>query len=142
MSNIQITSLVASVHDTSFGGYPYKVTAIIEIPIKEFNKKCPITGLSRTGLTGRTPAKRDLGHLVLEVNNTLYKLNSAIPAYNPSIDSNGSKRASKGVKTLRFEYFFKDLDKAVSLGFEHYNNSEHAVKYGQYIDLLAKVIKK
>lgn len=120
--NITISGLSASIHDTSFGGYPFKVTATIQVDSKQYNK-----------------LKGDLGSLVLTVNNVLYSLNSNIPAYNPSIDSEGSKRASKGIKTLEFVYFFKDTIKAKNLGFEFHSgiNSDYP-KYGQYINLASK----
>lgn len=137
---IKIKSLIASVHDTSYGGYPYKVIAIIELPVKDFNKLCPKIGPSRQTLLGRRPALRDLGNLVTLVNNAVYIWNKDIPAYNPSIDSNGDKRTKEGIKTLEFVYFFNDVNKAKALGFEHHRDGT-TVKYGQHsINLLKESI--
>lgn len=138
MENFKIVSLIASVHDTSYGGYPYKVTAIIEIPIETFNEMCPKTGPSHTTLFGRRPAQRDLGALCLDVSNAIYVINKNIWASNPSIDATGGSRAKNGVKTLRFEYFSQNTDRAKGLGFQHHKDGT-TVKYGQpSINLLAE----
>jgi hypothetical protein len=129
----KITSIVASVHHTGFGGLPYKVTAIVQMPIAEFNKLCPVIGKPTRTYFGLSKTKRNLGNLVLAVNNAVYKAHSAIPAYNPSIDSQGARRAKNGVKTLEFVYFFDSRPRAIDLGFQHHGNG--AVKYGQHINL-------
>ncbi len=95
---MQVNSLIIAVHDTGYGGYPIKYVATVTLPIKDYTK-----------------LKGKLGNLVLDVNNALYKT-YGIPAYNPSIDSKGSRRAKDGIKTLVFEYFSKDLLKAKELG--------------------------
>jgi hypothetical protein len=129
---MKIISVIASIHDTGFGGYPFKVTVTIELPVLEFNKLCPVTGKSRQTMFGqRKPASRDLGNLVLDVNNAVYAFNPDIPAYSPSIDSKGSKKSLNGIKTMEFVYFFKDTAKARNLGFEFHAgiNSEHPKAY-------------
>jgi hypothetical protein len=133
---MRIKSITGSIHDTSFGGYPYKITVMVEIPVKDFNKICPIVRRDRSYF-GSSKSVRDLGNLVLDVNNAVYRLNSEIPSYNPSIDSNGSRRAFKGLKTLEFVYFFKDHSRAEKLGFEVFRNKidDAWPKYGQYIKI-------
>lgn len=131
---MKIKSIETKVHDTSFGGYPYKTVVIVEIETKEFNKKCPITSPARSTICGRQPARRDLGNLVLEVNNAVYALNSSIPAYNPSIDSKGGQRSKDGIKTMEFVYFFKDADTAEKLGLEvrRFKNGETMPVWGTH----------
>jgi hypothetical protein len=132
-----IKSIVGSIHDTSFGGYPYKVTVTIELPVNEFNRLCPQTGKAKTTMFGRKPAPRDLGNLVMDVNKAVYLLNPNIRAVAPSIDSKGSRRATKGIKTLIFEYFDRDHARAEALGFEllKLKNGEVLPKYGQYLKI-------
>lgn len=36
--SITINSIIASIHDTGYGGYPYKVTCTVSLPVKLFNK--------------------------------------------------------------------------------------------------------
>lgn len=126
-----IKSIRASVHDSGSapGCLPYKITAVIEIPVKEFNKLCPLRDGSRY-----------LGHLAVQVNNAVYDFNSNIPASRPSIDPQGHRRAKNGIKTMEFNYFGSraDYERMKALGFEHYEfkNQEPMVKYGQFIDLM------
>jgi len=80
-----IKSITGLVHDTGYGGYPYKVVVMVQVDAKEVAK-----------------LKGDLGSLVVSVNNAVYALNKNIPAHNPSIDSQGSRRAKNGVKTMEF----------------------------------------
>ncbi len=136
MNSLKIKSVVASIHDTGFGGIPFKVTVMVDISVAEFNKACPVVGKSRSTICGRTPARRDLGSLVLSVNNAVYAFNPDIPAHNPSIDSRGSSRAKNGIKTMEFVYFFSDVETATNLGFEFHSGVNSMVpKYGQYIKL-------
>ena len=123
---MKIKSITGSIHDTGFGGYPYKVTVMVELPMTDFKKLCP---------------KNDLGHLVLDVNNTVYAINNNIPAYNPSIDSQGSRRAKNGVKTLEFVYFLKDHQKAIKLGFKTklLKNGEYLSAFSDYVNLMSIV---
>lgn len=131
-----IDSIIASIHDTSFGGYPFKVTVRISIDVKEFNRLCPITSKSQSSMFGRRPARRDLGSLVVLVNNAVYDVNSNIPAHNPSIDSRGGSRARNGIKTMEFVYFFRDVERARALGFEfHKGVNSHVPRYGQNISI-------
>lgn len=120
-----IKSIIVQDHDSSYGGYPAKVVVKVQLPVKEFNKLCPkrVFGYSR-----------DLGNLVLNVNNAVYAINKNIPAYYPSIDSNGSKRAVKGIKTFEFVYFVKSANQAELLGLDCFKfaNGTISVKYGQY----------
>lgn len=132
-----IESITGSVHDTSYGGYPYKITVTIKLSVKEFNRLCPTIGKSRQSITGRVKVPRDLGNLVLNVNNALYKLNPNIPAYNPSIDSQGSSRAKGGYKTMEFVYFLNDWNRAERLGFKvrRLKNGECISVYGDFIKI-------
>jgi hypothetical protein len=133
---MKIKSITATIHDTGYGGYPYKIIVLVEVPVTEFNKRCPVTVKAERTPYGNRPAKRDLGNLVLEVNNAVYALNRAIPAYNPSIDSRGSSRARNGLKTLEFVYFMNDHERAKLLGFQfHERMREPTPKQYQSIDL-------
>ncbi len=120
--SLKIKSMVAREHNTSFGGYPFKVVVEVSLDAKVFNK-----------------LKGDLGSLVLTVNNMIYKLNPNIRSYSPSIDSRGSSRAKAGVKTLTFEYFDKDLSRAKALGMDvkELKNGEMYLGYNSYVDLIA-----
>ena len=144
METLKIKSITGAIHDTSYGGYPYKVIVMIEVSIKEFNKICPIVSPAKHTICGRQAARRDLGSLVINVNNAVYDINSAIPAHNPSIDSKGDKRAKNGIKTMEFVYFFKDHDTAANLGYEQFKmkNGEVIPKQYQYVDLLPKLEDK
>ena len=99
-------------HDRGYGGYRYKVIVCIELDVAEYNKLPKITIKSFFGKKTR----RHLDNLVITVNNLVYNLNKHIPVYNPSIDSQGDKRSKNGVKSMQFEYFFNDHDKAEALG--------------------------
>lgn len=138
----KIKSIVGSIHDSGAapGCLPYKITVMVEIDVKEFNKLCPKVGKSENTMFGRRPARRNLGNLVLDVNNTVYRFNNNILAHYPSIDSNGDKRAKNGVKTLEFCYFMgkQDWQRAEALGFEYFKfkGQEPMVKNFQRIDLL------
>lgn len=112
-----IKSVRATIHDTGYGGYPYKVIVVVEVDAKAY-AKLPILRKAQTTICGRSEAVRDLGSLVLDVNNAVYAFNPDIPAHNPSIDSNGSKRAKNGIKTMEFVYFFRDHEAAKNLGFD------------------------
>lgn len=115
-----IKSVVGCIHDLGFGGYPYKVIATIEIRAESYKK-----------------LKGDLGSLVLDVNNALYRLNRDIPAHNPSIDSQGHRRAKNGVKTMEFEYLFQDHARAEALGYKllKLRNGEVLPEYNQYVKI-------
>lgn len=132
----KIKSIAVMNHDSSFGGYPAKVKVSVQIETKAFNKLCPIINRTKSYF-GTSKSVRDLGNLVVDVNNAVYKFNANIPAHSPSIDSQGSKRAVNGVKTLEFVYFVKTAEQAERLGFEVHNFKDgKSVKYGQYINLL------
>jgi hypothetical protein len=134
---MRIKSVTGQIHDLGYGGYPYKIIVMVEVDVKEYSK-LPVLRKAESSLYGkRTEAVRDLGSLVLEVNNAVYKLNNNIPAYNPFIDSNGGKRAKGGVKTLEFVYFMTDHVKAAALGFEQLvlKTGEVLPKSGQYVKI-------
>lgn len=132
-----IKSITGLIHDTGYGGYPYKVVVMIDIPVKEFNKLCPIANRTRDYF-GKSTARRDLGQLVINVNNTVYDLNQDIPAHNPSIDSQGHSRAKNGIKTMEFVYFLRDHTQAEKLGFEvrRFKNGECMPVHFQQVNLL------
>jgi len=132
----EIKSLVGRVHDTSFGGYPFKIIATITITTKEFNK-LPVLRREAASMFGGARVVRKLGELVLAVNNKVYAVNNNIPAYYPSIDPEGSKRAVKGIKTMIFEYFIKDLETAERLGF-NVDLKRQLIKSNDMIDFLSK----
>lgn len=136
---ITVNSIIGQIHDTGFGGYPYKVVVSVSLPVSEFNKLCPVVSPARSTICGRKPAGRALGSLVVEVNNLVYGMNSNIPAHNPSIDSQGSRRASDGIKTMEFVYFFRDHEQAIRLGFEvmRLKSGEFYPKYSQCVEIKA-----
>lgn len=119
--NVTIKSITGCIHDTGFGGYPYKVIVMVQLPSKEHKT-----------------LKDDLGSLVLEVNNTVYGLNRNIPAHNPSIDSQGSKNAKNGIKIMEFVYFFQDHETALRLGFNtmKLKSGDYHPKYNDYVEIL------
>ncbi len=112
-----IKSVRATLHDTGYGGYPYKVIVTIQVDPKAY-AKLPVLRKAQNTICGRRDAVRDLGSLVLDVNNAVYDYNPDIPAHNPSIDSQGGSRAKNGIKTMEFVYFFRDHGTAKNLGFE------------------------
>jgi len=118
---IKIQALVGRIHDTSFGGYPYKVVATVEVSAQDFKR-----------------LKGDLGNLVLDVNNAVYALSPEVPSYNPMVDS--KRRAKGGVKTLEFVYHFKDHERALKVGFNTklLRNGEYLPAFGDYVNLLNK----
>lgn len=134
----KIKSLTAQVHDTSYGGYPFKIVAVIEVDNKAF-LKLPILRRTPASMFGPAKTSRDLGSLVVAVNNAVYAVNRAIPAYNPSIDPRGEKRAKNGVKTMIFEYFSQDYEAAKLLGFkvaQDKNGNQRILDFATRIDLL------
>lgn len=138
---ITVQSITGLIHDqgSAPGCLPYKIVVQVSLPVKEFNRLCPINGPARSTLCGRQPARRDLGSLVVLVNNMVYGFNKNIPAYSPSIDSQGSKRAKNGIKTIEFVYFLSksQWQQAEALGFEHFKFEGHdpIVKGYQFIPL-------
>ena len=105
-----IENVYSSDHDSMAGqggriGFRYKTVFIIKMPAKQWNEL----------------KKRDLGGLVVDVANVIYSQYGFKSTYNPSIDSNGSKNAKNGIKTLTFEYFHNSEDDALKTGydFEH-----------------------
>lgn len=122
--SFKIKNIIGNVHDTSYGGYPYKITVMIEVDNAYFKK-----------------LKGDLGPLVLDVNNAAYRIDNSIPAHNPSIDSRGHRRAVKGIKTMEFCYFMRDHARAEKLGFEllKLRSGEIIPKYGQYVSIFQGV---
>lgn len=134
MNNFVIKSITGQIHDTGFGGYPFKVIAMVEVSSKYYNTLKKFKGSS----------KRDLGSLVLDINNAVYAINTNIPAHYPSIDSNGSRNAKNGIKTMEFVYFFKSSIQAELLGFEimKLKNGECIPKYGQYINIYRHEVTK
>lgn len=135
-----IKSVRATIHDTGFGGYPYKVVVTVAVDAKAYSK-LPVLRKAKNTICGHTPAARDLGSLVVAVNNAVYAFNPDIPAHNPSIDSKGGSRAKNGVKSMEFVYFFKDHETAKNLGFEFFSeriknhDGEPVPKYDQNFEL-------
>lgn len=113
-----IKSITGRVHDTSSGGYPWKIEVTIQVDAKYWAK---------------LKAKRNLGMLYgVDVSNAVYAINENIPAHNPMVSD--SARASKGFKTIQLTYFLSDPVRAKSLGFS-YHESKSGVypKYGEHI---------
>jgi hypothetical protein len=124
-----IKSIIGRMHDTGAapGCLPYKIVVMVELPMTEFKKLCP---------------KDDLSNLVYRVNSEVYEFNNAIPAYHPSIDSQGSRRAKNGIKTLEFVYFMdKSMhERAQSLGFKvtKLRNGDFYPNYYQCVKIQAQ----
>jgi hypothetical protein len=114
---MEIKSIRASVHDTSFGGMTYRYDVKVTMPATEFKKV------------------KDLGNIVLDVGNMVYKLCPNVKSYNPSVDF--KQRSKAGVKTIEFTYYDNDHNRAEANGFEllKLKNGECVPKYGQYINL-------
>lgn len=144
----KIKSMSGQIHDNgaATGCLPYKIIVMVEMNVKVYNKMCPIVRRSRPDYFGKSKARRDLGTLVVNVNNAVYDLsNKLVPAHYPNIDYKGERKAKAGIKTLEFVYFMgkSDWQAAETLGFEHFKfkNGDVSVKCGQYINLLEKFAK-
>lgn len=121
MSTYNLTGLYIATHDSSFGGYPVKYVATIEMPIERF-RAC----------------KGDLGALVLDVNNDLYR-GYKVPAHAPHVDGMRD-RAKEGVKTLTFTYFSTLVELAAQLGLpvHTFKGAGLVPKYGAHCNLFVK----
>ncbi len=120
----KITKIIGKTHDSSYGGYPWKIEVTIDVCAKEWTK---------------LRNKDDLGSLYgIDVGNAVYKINPDIPAYCPSVDHD--KRAKNGVKTVKLVYYINDADKAERLGFKvkRLRNGEAYANYSDFVDLLEK----
>lgn len=96
----RITSIAACSHDSSYGGYPFKVEVTVRMCSKEWAK---------------ARAKNQLGQLYgIDISNAVFAFNRNIDASNPTV--NDTKRASKGEKLITLTYYMRDLDKAEKLG--------------------------
>lgn len=121
MKDFTIKSLYATTHDSSYGGYPFKVVATITMDSKEWSK---------------IKRKRGLGMLYgVDISNAIHDINSNINAYNPSVSD--SKRASKGIKTITLTYYDKSFERAEALGLEvmRMKNGESYIKYGSHVSI-------
>ncbi len=137
-----IKSVRATIHDTGYGGYPYKVIVTVAVDAKAY-AKLPVLRKAQNTICGRRDAVRDLGSLVVGVNNAVCEYNPDIPAHNPSIDSQGGSRAKNGIKTMEFVYFFRDHERAKNLGFEFHGerikgpDGEPVPRYGQNFAIIS-----
>ena len=96
----EIKSVYASDCDSNFHDKGFKVAVVVEMDSKEWAK------LRKTG---------NLGHFYgVAISNVVYSLNRAIPAINPTVDD--TARASKGVKTIKLNYYGSNLENAEKLG--------------------------
>jgi hypothetical protein len=96
----EIKSVYASDHDKEFLGVGFLVTVVVEMDSKEW------ANARKSG---------NLGHLYgVEISNAVYAINRAIPAINPTVDD--TARASKGVKTIKLNYYGSNLENAEKLG--------------------------
>jgi hypothetical protein len=120
----QISSIVATTHDSSFGGFKWKVIVLISIPVKEWSKMRD---------------KGWLGQLYgIDVSNAVYAVNRNIPAMNPTVDH--SRRSAKGRKSISLTYFLNDPDKAQSLGLtvNRTRSGEVYSAFSEHIQILTK----
>jgi len=116
-----VKSIVASGHDSSFGGYKWKVVVRVAVPAKEWAK---------------AKKKGELGQLYgIDISNHVYAINRNIPAHNPTVDDRS--RASKGVKSISLTYFLSDPDRAEALGLKvtRLKNGEFFGKYSDYVQV-------
>lgn len=114
----KIKYISVGVHDTSFGGFPYVATVLVDVDAKEWSK------LKRA---------KDLGSLYgIDIGNAVSKINPMIPAWNPMVDD--KRNAKNGVKSITLEYHFKDHDKAEKLGMKviRMKNGEAFPSYGTH----------
>ena len=90
-----IKTIIASTHDSSFGGYPFKVSVNIEIDQKVWAKY---------------KKQSNLGQLYgIDIGNAVYAINNNIPALNPSVDDR--KRSSNGVKIINLTYYMANNER-------------------------------
>ncbi len=117
----KIQSITISVHDTSFGGFPYVATVKVDINAKDWTKLRNAKGLG--SLYG------------IDIGNAVYKIDSNIPAYNPMVSDRA--RAKNGVKSITLQYHFKDHDKAEAMGMltHKFKDGSRAPKYGCHVEL-------
>ena len=124
MESFNLKSLYATTHDSSYGGYKWKVCATIEIDAKYW-AKCK--------------KSKSLGSLYgVDIGNALYAYNNAIPAYNPMVDD--TKNAKKGIKSISLVYHFNDINTAEKLGLTVNKTKAGEVwsKFGDHVDLMEK----
>lgn len=101
-AQFQIKAIHGSTHDSSFGGYPWRIDVCVTIDVKAWNK---------------IKKAQALGQLYgIDISNAVYAINQKIPAVHPSVDD--SARAKAGVKTIRLTYFLRDPARAQALGFK------------------------
>ena len=99
-----IKSITAATHDSSYGGYPFKVSVQVEIDQK---------------IWAKYKKNSHLGQLYgVDISNAVYAINRNIPASNPTVDDR--KRSSKGVKTIGLTYYMSNhestAERAKALG--------------------------
>lgn len=114
-----------SIHDTSYGGFKYKITVRIDMPKDMYNRIY----------------NKDMGTIVLDISNYLFrKLNGLMP-YGPKIVDD--KRISKGIKYIQIRFLFDDDKAAEALGMPgkwiNFKDGPHFVEeFGAYVNLIRK----
>jgi len=109
------------VHDTSYGGYPWRIDVVVELNVKDWQ-------LYRK--------KKMLGQMYgVDFSNAVYHINNNIPASCPMVDDR--KRAKNGIKTINLTYFLRDADRAENLGFEVYRHpsGETSPGFADYVSI-------
>jgi hypothetical protein len=99
---IEVESVSAKTHDTSYGGYKWVVTVKINMPVTVWQKY---------------KKAKNLGQLYgLEISNFVYSLNNNIPTSNPTVTD--TVRAKNGIKAIELRYYLNDPIKAERLGLQ------------------------
>ncbi len=101
MNEFKIINITAMLHDSSYGGYPWKTMVRIEIDSKWWARIRKANGLGM--LYG------------VDISNAVGRINSNIRAYQPTVDD--QSRARKGIKTITLTYFSQDYEAARKIGF-------------------------
>lgn len=118
-----VKSIYATNHDSSFGGYPWKVEVTVAMPATEWATH------KRKGWLGQLYG--------IDISNHVYAVNQNIPAHNPTVDDRS--RAAKGVKTIKLTYFMRreHADQAEALGLKvlRLKNGEVYAGHSSYVKI-------
>lgn len=117
-----VESITGSTHDSSYGGYPWKITVVVKMDAKAWKRHAD---------------KGWLGQLYgIDISNYVYGFSRAIPAHAPTVDH--GQRAKDGVKTIKLTYFLRDPKKAEALGFKvtYLKNGEFFGAFSEYIKIM------
>lgn len=120
-----IESIYSHDHDSSAGysgriGFRYKTTISVKMPAKVWND---------------IKKRNDIGGLVIDVSNNLYKSIGFTQSYNPEVDTKA--RAKKGYTVVTMSYYHNSDQDALKAGYDaesgflkhHMRSAERGTKY-------------